>query len=571
MALPGWLLRARALTGASGEPRSGRGSLLSVGILVVGVVVTGLLAWSCHRADEGTERRLLRVRADQAAVVLQAAVGTIVEPLESTVAAEATVPAGRRRPAFPVLLAPEVGDGRLFVHASLWEVRSSGVRMVASLGEDRLLVRRRLETRLRVAAASAAPAPRTVPARAPNVTVQRITGAGQDRIGYALGRDLSGGGQLVVYAERRIPADRRAAVDRDPAFVGLDYAIYLGTPSADALTTTDQQPASLPLDGVTATVPVPFGDQTLTLVVRARERLGGRLSGDLPWLVLLAGAAITAGALLTGRRLTRARLSAERDAGTIDGLYRDLDAAFAVQSDSFGRLQRALLPRTTPQVCGLEVASHYRAAATETEVGGDWFSALGVAERSIAVVIGDVSGHGIDAVAEMARARFTLRALLAEGHGPGEALARTAAQFADGEDWRIITAAVGVLDADSGEATICSAGHPPPLLVHADGRASLLDLVPAAPLGLVATRYPEHRFRLEPDESLVLYTDGLVERRAESPEVGQARLLEVVSRLAGRPVDDFAEALVSAMTGDAAGDDVAVLVVRRAGAPAPPG
>ena len=145
--------------------------------------------------------------------------------------------------------------------------------------------------------------------------------------------------------------------------------------------------------------------------------------------------------------------------------------------------------------------------------------------RTFAFVVGDVSGSGMDAVAEMARARFTLRAYLFDGDGPATALEKCARQFDVTTDGHIVTVLVGVGNRRTGEVTVANAGHPLPLLV-ADPEASFVPMTVGLPLGAGLGTYESSTFTMPVGATLIAYTDGLVERRDENIDAGMRRLLE---------------------------------------------
>ncbi len=236
-------------------------------------------------------------------------------------------------------------------------------------------------------------------------------------------------------------------------------------------------------------------------------------------------------------------------------------------------LQRSLLPAVLPSVARLAAASRYTPAAAHTRAGGDWFEMLPVGGTRVALVAGDVVGHGPAAAAVMGQLRSALAAALLDGSGPAAALERLDAFAARVADSRGSTCACLVLDWATGDLTWALAGHPPVLLLDPDGGPDdgptggrLLDDPAAlgAVLGVPARApYREATCRLAPGSSLVLYTDGLVERRGEGLDDGIARLLAV----AGGLVDAGPEAAVAGLvdgllTSAGPSDDVALLVVR---------
>lgn len=518
-------------------------------ICVVGVLLTVLGAWAAERVDDSTERRLLETQTRQAAGVLATAVLVIEQPLRSALAGQALVGREGSAPAFRRGMAGSVGEGRIFSTASLWRADGDTMLRRAAVGERpgldpvgsevQALLRRALQSKTFV--------------------VERIEVADRTRIVYVVGDPATG---FVAYAERPVPKDRRTPYDRDSAFAQLNYALYVGEGTGlEALAATDVDPDDLPLDGVTSTEEIPFGDTVLTLVARPRQHLGGDLSGWLALLILVGGLVLTFIAATVARQLVVARVRAEGNADTISTLFQQVDGLYEEQREVSIRLQRALLPAALPLLPRLEVASEYVAAAHGIEIGGDWYSVVAVDEDRFAFVVGDVSGHGIDAVAVMARARFTLRAYLLDGNGPGEALAKASPQFDIADDDHMATVLVGVGDLRTGEIELANAGHPPPVM-SAPGRTELVDLPVGPPLGLGPAEYETARIVLPVGAALIAYTDGLVERRTEHIDAGTARLLDAVRHLEGEPLDELVPGLLGACRDEDASDDIAVLALR---------
>jgi serine phosphatase RsbU (regulator of sigma subunit) len=268
------------------------------------------------------------------------------------------------------------------------------------------------------------------------------------------------------------------------------------------------------------------------------------------------------------RTLARARTRAESDTTTITELYQRVESLYGEQRDLAIGLQRALLPQANPDIGGVEVAAEYVAGARGVDIGGDWFSVVGVGEHHYAFVVGDVSGRGVDAVAEMARARFTLRAYLLDGDSAQVALEKCSRQFDVASDGHIVTVLVGVGHRETGETTLASAGHPLPLLVSEDhGRpmAEFVQVPVGPPLGAGPATYTSARVSVREGGVLFSYTDGLVERRGEDLAVGMDRLARTVTESAAKPLPLLVSDVLASMRDDEAPDDIAVLALRRSG------
>ncbi|MBS2963402.1 SpoIIE family protein phosphatase [Actinocrinis puniceicyclus] len=182
------------------------------------------------------------------------------------------------------------------------------------------------------------------------------------------------------------------------------------------------------------------------------------------------------------------------------------------------RLQRAIMPPAPRPIdaAGLEIAVRYRPAETDHLVGGDWYDAVVLPTRQILLVVGDVAGHGIDAATDMVALRNALRGLAATGAGPAQLLSwlNTVAHHLN--DQVTATAVCGLYDPDSRTLRWARAGHPPPLLVR-DGRATALPLPTGMLLGVVGdAQYGEQELTLRHGDTLMMYTDGLIERKDSS-------------------------------------------------------
>ena len=173
-------------------------------------------------------------------------------------------------------------------------------------------------------------------------------------------------------------------------------------------------------------------------------------------------------------------------------------------------LQRSLLPRRLVDVVGVSVAARYIAA--HDEVGGDWYDVIELPHGLLGVVIGDVVGHGIKAAALMGQLRTALHSYAIEGHGPGRTLELVDRYIQSMNEHAMATVVYAILDPDTGSLRFASAGHLPPIVVGGGG-ARLIEATPATPLGVFPySTCEEHEAVLATGETLLLYTDGLVER-----------------------------------------------------------
>lgn len=226
-------------------------------------------------------------------------------------------------------------------------------------------------------------------------------------------------------------------------------------------------------------------------------------------------------------------------------------------------LQQSLLPSIRIRHPRLEVASRYVSSGDDLVVGGDWYDTLPLPDGRVAFVIGDVAGHGWEAALAMGQIRNDVEALAAHHRRPDELLAEID-RYAGDRGAPMTTAAVVYVDPARSEATCTVAGHPPPIHVRDGAHVLAHSLGPPLGSGLTGRSWPRSAVtRIGRDETLVLYTDGLVERRDETLDDGIGRLRELVATRAALGPDALCDSVMEAMIGrgDPA-DDVALLVVR---------
>lgn len=223
-------------------------------------------------------------------------------------------------------------------------------------------------------------------------------------------------------------------------------------------------------------------------------------------------------------------------------------------------LQSAMLPQKLPTGEDLDIAARYRASDALLEVGGDFYDAFALDEGRVALVIGDVQGHSLRAATVMGELRISLRAYLREGHEPARAVELLNSLLMDGHP-EFVTACVCILDTRTGALEIVNAGHLPPLVVRADGTARYV-MGASRILGLSTDEPRRSRTeRLTPGDTVVLVTDGLVERRDVSLRHNLEVMATVVAEVAGKSPDDVCDVLLGRFsTGQE--DDVAVLAAR---------
>ncbi|MET9689469.1 SpoIIE family protein phosphatase [Streptomyces sp. NPDC006514] len=241
-------------------------------------------------------------------------------------------------------------------------------------------------------------------------------------------------------------------------------------------------------------------------------------------------------------------------------------------------LQRSLLPRGLPEQSAVEVAHRYLPA--ESGVGGDWFDVIPLSGTRVALLVGDVVGHGLHAAATMGRLRTAARNFAELELAPDELLThldnlmvrldREEGGDGPGSGSTGIVGATclyAIYDPTSQQCTMARAGHPPPALVQPDGTASLLDLPAGPPLGLGGLPFESVEIRLPEHSQLVLYTDGLIEDRHRDVDVA----LDALNRALAHPdraPDETCQAVLDAVAPEHPADDIALLVARTHAVPA---
>ncbi len=297
----------------------------------------------------------------------------------------------------------------------------------------------------------------------------------------------------------------------------------------------------LTTDPVAADTGWPVAGPRLTVALRAPGRTLGTVTvtgdGDHPLdEVLLADIAIRASVAL------------------------DNTLTFARQHRAATALQRALLPRTARAVPGVLVATRYLPANASALAGGDFFKTVDVG-GTIVCALGDVMGHGTASAARAGQLHGLVAALALQGLGPAELLTRLGADIDQMMDLELATLLVCRYDPATRLLTAATAGHPAPLLAPVAGDPFYVELEPGPPIGVAAAEYGDVTVELERASTMVLFSDGLIERRSESITVGLERLRRAVAELRMPPeavADHILRSLSAAHGGD---DDIALLVL----------
>jgi len=509
-------------------------------VLVVGLVVTGALTTSSQLSYRHNEQRLTNLQTSLTASALGVAPADLERRIGLAVglAAQASNPVA----AFRRAIAPSMAPSGPFVTATLVFVGQGRPLLLVHLGAKSV----------NDPTGPAASALFERAAKTTSLVTTWALGRGVQRFGYLMSA-VGGGGTFVASAGQALPGSRAVTVPAGSPDAGLDFALYFGrTTNSAALVETDA--AHLPLGGTVSQAVVPFGTSVLTLVISPRGPLAGIWSESVPWGILVVGSLFTLAIGAMTERLVRRRKNAE-------GLAEENERLYAEQRNISVTLQRSLLPKVLPSIAGVELAARYIPGEAGAEVGGDWYSAIQIDDKRFAFVVGDVSGRGISAATVMAGLRYTIRAYASLGYGPADILEMAARELRIGTDQHFATVLVGTVDNERGELTMASAGHPPALLLNG-GKGEFVSLPVGVPLGVGSPSYASRTIALVPHATLLVYTDGLIERRSETLDEGMARLQRAAS-VPAASVDALLEGIVDDLFAErGSDDDTAILGIR---------
>ncbi|MGW4381718.1 SpoIIE family protein phosphatase [Kitasatospora sp. NPDC004531] len=229
-------------------------------------------------------------------------------------------------------------------------------------------------------------------------------------------------------------------------------------------------------------------------------------------------------------------------------------------------LQRSMIPSRPPKIPGVQIAHRYMPGDRKAEVGGDWFDAIQLPGSRVALVVGDVMGHGLHSAAAMGRFRTAMQTLAALDLPPGQLLRHLDNLAHKLGDDHLATCLYAVYDPINRTCELASAGHVPPVLVHPDGRGELLDLPSGAPIGVGGVPFVATRIDVSDGSMLVLCTDGLVEVRGGDIGEGLAALCGNLIDPEQTP-DEACDRVLNTLHSDDRQDDIALLVARFDGVP----
>ena len=276
----------------------------------------------------------------------------------------------------------------------------------------------------------------------------------------------------------------------------------------------------------------------------------------------------TVAVALAGRRLEPADVELAEEVVRRAAVSLENTRLYAQAQDAALTLQRSLLPAELPQIAGVQTAARYLPGTTGLEAGGDFYDVIPLPDRRVGLAIGDVMGHGIAAAAVMGQLRAALRAYALENHAPAALLARLNTVVHALGTGTLTTCTYAVYDPTSRQLQIATAGHLPPLLTGPGQPTRYLDLDPGLPLGVGDVEFTDTTLTLRPLTTLLLCTDGLIERRQTPLDAGLDRLARIIDAVQLPPeqtcqhvLDQLYPSGPDAPDADAdADDDIALLV-----------
>jgi GAF domain-containing protein len=291
----------------------------------------------------------------------------------------------------------------------------------------------------------------------------------------------------------------------------------------------------------------------LTVALKAR----GRTFGVITWV---NGE--------TGRRFDRSDVEFGEDIARRAAVAIDNSLLHSELRQIADRLQEAVLPAALPTLDGWELASSYSPAGM-VDVGGDFYDAIPLSGGRLALIIGDVMGRGVEAAAAMAQVRAALRAFIAVEPEPAAVMERLDLFYEQFPTDQLVTVLYALADPGQDEVVLACAGHPPPLLLSPSGAPEFIEAARGTLLGAGPAERTTTTVGLKPGQTLLMFTDGLIERRDEDLEQSKERLLEVCGTLPSGPDGLDLEALAATMRDPTRDDDIAILAARRLLPPLP--
>ncbi len=519
---------------------------LPLGVLLVGIATTAVLAVISRNNYTSNEKRILELRVHDAGSLVTSAIPATETTLASAaVLAEATRGDVQR---FMTFITPfTTGPRKQFASVSLWRLDEVARGPLAVVG---------LQPEV---SAAEAPSFFARVAASRQLTVDDLLQAHTPAIGFGY-RAPGAGTRYAVYAETLLPASRRSKYQSNSAFSDLDYAIFVGdsTRPRDLLVT---DLGRLPVPSPNVKDVIPFGDSALTLVMDARVPLAGSLPRELPWIVVIAGVILTLGAVGLTVRLIQRQQHTEQLAVSLERTASENRRLYAEQRNISRTLQHALLPERLPGIPGAETTGRYSPGEPGVEVGGDWYDVIPLDPGRLLLVVGDVSGRGLPAATTMASLRFAIHAYAAQNDPATTILSKLSGLLNVASSGQLATVLCALIDVDAHELTVTSAGHLPPLLINGDD-AEYVESEVGLPIGVQDhASYASKTVSVSSGATLIAFTDGLVERRGENLDQGLARLRAAAGHNHAS-LEELLDRLLEELRSGSAQDDTAIVGVR---------
>jgi hypothetical protein len=532
-----------AATVGEGPPPQARGwwppHRLSLLIVAVGLVVTTALTVASHLGYVHNEQRLTTLETRFAAAAFEVAPLDLERRLGTAVssAAQAADPVA----VFRAAMAPSMGGSGNFVTASLVLVQGRRVQMLTRLGAKPL---------------ESAQSPVAVDfyrkvATTTLLVTTRVVSHGVQRFGFGMSAHGARGTFVGTAGEALPGGDRRINPSTEPLTNGLNIAVYFGkSTNAHALIATTA--AHLPLSGIVSRQTVHFGSSFVTLVMSPNGPLAGFWSASVPWGILVVGIVFTLVIAAMAERLLRRGELAELLAAENRSLFYE-------QRHVAETLQQSLLPQELPSRDEVELAVRYLPGIAGIDVGGDWYDAIEM-HSHLFFTVGDVAGRGLEAATLMSVLSNAIRAFALDGVDPATVLSKITPLLRVAHDGRFATVVCGLLDLTTGEVVLANAGHPEPLLLREGRGAEFVRMPVGPPVGVGRRPYRSVRLSLEHGATLLIYTDGLIERRGRPLSTGKELLRRAAKR--ARPVQRLLDEVIAELVPGGATDDIAIMGVR---------
>jgi hypothetical protein len=507
--------------------------------VVIGLLVTAGLTVASAELAASNEGHLLTLRAREVGSLFTSTLPDIQTPIGAAVALADSN--GIDTPKLRAFVAEYAGPGRQFASLSVWRIGALNRGAVEVFGAY---------PELHDARSGAAAILRGA-TRRHGITVHGELHEKVPRVAYAYAGPNPG--RYIVEAETSVPANRYvnpsqiSAYASYAAFSNVNAAVYIGQLEPARLWLTNSR--TLPLPGRTAWTTIEFGGDTLFVGVSAKAPLGGTFPELMPWIIAVLGVLLTAGAAVLTHRLIVGR-------GRAQALAEENRVLYAEQHGIAQSLQHALLPEALPEIDGVRVVASYDAGDPDVEIGGDWYDLIELPSDRLLLVVGDVTGRGIRAATAMASLRFAIQ-YAARRDPPEVFLARLTDLPGLREHGQLATVLCVVIDLTERRLSVTSAGHLPPLMMH-DGQAEFLRPQVGPPVGAYPNVvYTPSSFDVPDGATLLGFTDGLVERRGETLDVGLARLRDVALAADGE-LDELMKQILEHVRGCESVDDTAI-------------